>query len=129
MTPANPEPLTYMEARTSLHRIAQQLRDGEEELEAAAQLKADAEAEWLKIYASSRLRRKAEGCGSGEAEALAKGDAADARQVLVLAEGRYKLALERLENRRGDRASMHKLADWARTLNPDADQGMRRRAA
>lgn len=128
MTPANPEPLTYMEARTSLHRIAQQLRDGEEELEAAAQLKADAQAEFHKIRAKSFLRRKAEGYTDTGAVSLRNGDAADAEAALMRAEGRYKLAFERLENRRGDRASMHKLADWARELNPTGEQ-TRRRAA
>lgn len=118
----NAQPLDYAGADALLRRARDRIKDAEEELEKRLTEKAEAERDYRKQLSEAYLRRKSEGRGSGEAELLSKGDVTELSFRRDLADGLVKAALEALENRRGDRASLHRLVEWSSKVNPDAEQ-------
>jgi hypothetical protein len=124
----NPEPFDFNQARAGLSRIAQQLRDSEDFHRTQVERLADAEAAYRKGLAQAYVRHRADGKGAGEADVLSKGDCADLSRERDIAAGMVRAALEALENRRGDRASLHRLADWSQRFNPEGEQVLRRAA-
>lgn len=133
MTPrANPtpmefaDPLDYEDARQALKTSATIIRACETDIDEQIQRAANASAEY-----NAQLARKvitlrtnhAEGekaMGATEAELRAKGSAELSAYATAkdIEEGRVKLAFAKLENRRGDRASLHKIVDWSMRFVP-----------
>lgn len=82
---------------------------------AAVERKATAQAEYRRVKAVEMLTAKA-AHGATVAEAIANGtDAvADAYQERILAEGLERAAFSRLRLSEEDRATFHRIAEWAR---------------
>ena len=119
---ANPVPLDFQQARVQLHTVARQLRDAEQFHREQIQRHADAEAAYRSALAQAYTRHRADGKGAGEADVLAKGDCASLSRERDIAAGMVRAALESLENRRGDRASLHRLVEWSQKFNPTGEQ-------
>jgi hypothetical protein len=117
----NPVPLDYDDAQRRLHTVAQQIRDAEQRHRDAIEKAADAESAYRKGLAQSFVRHRADGKGAGEAELLAKGDVADLTRARDINSGMVRACLEELEDRRGDRASLHRLVEWSAKVNALAE--------
>lgn len=117
----NPQPLDFHDAQQRLRQIAQQLRDAEAFHREWVENHADAESAYRKALAQAYTRHRADGKGAGEAEVLSKGDCADLSRARDIAAGMVRAALESLENRRGDRASLHRLVEWSAKFNPTGE--------
>jgi hypothetical protein len=120
------DPLEYEDARQALKASATIIRACETDIDEQIRRAAEAAAEY-----NGQLARKvitlrtnhAEGekaMGATEAELRAKGSAEVVAYATVkdIEEGRVKLAFAKLENRRGDRASLHKVVDWSMKFVP-----------
>jgi hypothetical protein len=116
------DPLGMEEARSAMREASRHIRDAETRHKAQIEVAADAAKDYRKGLATAYVTRRAEGKGAGEAELLAKGDAADLERVKAIQEGMVKACLEELEDRRGDRASLHKLVEWSMKVTPVGEQ-------
>src|SRR5688572_26586844 len=103
------DPFDEHDARPALQNISRKIRAAEEWHQECVQRAADAEEAYRKGLAQAFVTRRSEGRGAGEAEILAKGDVAHLSKARDVASGMVKASLEVLENRRGDRASLHRL--------------------
>jgi hypothetical protein len=111
------DPLDYEDARHALKASAERIRSAEDEIEQQITKAADAEADYRKGLAKRilELRTGTSPKGATEAETLAKGS----EYVTALSQKRdierdmVKLRFAVLEDRRGDRASLHKIVDWS----------------
>jgi hypothetical protein len=119
---ANPTPLTYEQAETALREIGRQIRDAERRHRDQIQTAGNALADHKKVMHQAALRFRAEGKGAGEAEFLAKTAAADQEAAAYIAQQLVKATADELENRRGERASLHRLAEWSQRFNPTGEQ-------
>jgi chromosome segregation ATPase len=107
------QPMSYGEAERRMGAMAQRIRDAERDYDRAVEEAADAEAIYRKSLAE-RFRAQREGGAAVEAAMTqARGECFNLSRERDLAVGRVRKALEALENRRGDRASLHKLVDWS----------------
>jgi hypothetical protein len=135
MSRANPvpmrfvDPLDYEDARQALKASAERIRAAEDQLETQIKDAAEAEAEYRKALARKiiDLRTGEKPKGATEAETLAKGSDAVAAysQIRDVKRDMVKHAFAVLEDRRGDRASLHKVVDWSQRL--DASASLRER--
>jgi hypothetical protein len=120
---ANPVPLTYEQATSRMREMARQIRDAEAQHRHQIKIASEAVARHRKAqhdaYLVFRIQEKK---AAGESEFLAKtaagGEEADAyaQRELVRA---YQ---DRLEDLRGERASLHRLVEWSQKFNPTGDQ-------
>ena len=122
------EPLDYEDARQALKAAAQRIRDAEELLEQRFESKALAERDYRRKLSERLVHHRSEGKGAGESEVLAKGDVADLSHARDLADGMVRVAHEILEDRRGDRASLHKICEWSQRLDAFAQRDQARAA-
>jgi hypothetical protein len=128
----NAEPLDFATAERKMLDAARRIYEAEKELETRLTDKADATSEYRKALAMAYTRRRAEGKAQDESKILAQADAADAEKAMLITDGLAKAAGESLENRRGDRASLHKIVEWSMKVAPDGqrqDAGQLRSAA
>jgi hypothetical protein len=116
------DPLAMEEARAAMREASRHIRDAETRHKTQIEVAADAATAYRKGLATAYVTRRAEGKGVGEAEVLSKGDAADLERTKAIAEGMVKACLEELEDRRGDRASLHKLVEWSMKVTPTGEQ-------
>ncbi len=131
------DPLDFEDAREALKASAQRIRDAEHALEERIDKSAKAEAEYRRQLARKiiELRTGKPPAGATEAEKLAKGtDLVTAySEIRDVEAAMVKHAFAVLEDRRGDRASLHKIVDWsmkvAERVPPDDGQTYGRRAA
>lgn len=105
--------LTYDQAVDALRSITGQIRKLEDQLDSAIAEHADAEAGYRSQYAFQLRKYRDEGKTVAEAEATARAEVAVLDRDRIKAEHRIKSVLERLEDRRGERASLNALVRWA----------------
>lgn len=116
------DPLDYEDARQALKASAERIRAAEDRLEESINEAAEAEAEYRRQLARKMIHLRTTSdhaigkpLGATEAEKIAKGDpevtaysqARDIKREMI------KHAFGVLEDRRGDRASLHKIVDWS----------------
>jgi hypothetical protein len=107
------QPLSYSDAQTALRNVTANVREAERCYEQAVEQAAEAEATYRRVLAKTMRQLRAEGMPIGLAETCAKGDVADFSRDRDRAAGDLRLALETIENRRGERASLHRLIEWS----------------
>lgn len=116
------DPLSMDEAREAMIAAGRNLRNAEERHRHALERAADAEAAYRAGVAQAYTTLRADGKGAGEADTLAKGQCAPLSRERDIAQGLVRACLEELENRRGDRASLHRLVEWSAKVNPFSEQ-------
>jgi hypothetical protein len=107
--------LTYDQAAAAVRKLGQQLRALEAELDKVGSEHADAEGAYRVLFANAMRRHRKDGATVAEAEAFAKADAASLARARDRSESRIRELLEQLEDRRGERHSLHRLMDWSMT--------------
>jgi len=105
--------LTYPQAVDALRSITAQIRRLEDELAAAITEHADSEAAYRSQFAFQLRKHRDEGLAMEHAVAAARAEISVLDRDRIKAEHRIKLTLERLEDRRGERASLNALVRWA----------------
>jgi hypothetical protein len=122
MTGGNPVPLSYEQAQRAMSKIAGQIRDAEARHREQIEKAGEALNSHKKAIHTSALRFRADGKGATESEFLAKTSVGDYEAQAFVAAQMVKAIADEMENRRGDRASLHKLVDWSMKVNPTAEQ-------
>jgi chromosome segregation ATPase len=112
--------LTYEKATEALRSITAQIRDLEKQLRTAIDERADAEGAYRSQYAYRLREHREAGSTVAEAEAYARADVVVLSRARDSSEYRIRELLERLEDRRGERHSLHRLIDWSRGAPPEA---------
>lgn len=111
--PTTHEPMSYGESERRMQGAAQRIRDAERALETASEDAANAEAIYRKNLGERFGALRAEGVAVEAAKIQAHGELFNLSRERDIAAGRVRKALEVLEDRRGERASLHKLVDWS----------------
>lgn len=111
------EPMSYPEALAALDDLTAEVRELERDHHQAGENAAATEANYRRELAASYVAYRALGKAQAEADTMARGDCAkfsDERD-----RDRYAVThvAELLENRRGERASLHKLVDWSAAID------------
>jgi len=106
--------LTYDQAVDAMRSITGQIRRLEQELAKAHEQAADAEGAYRSQFAYQLRQQREAGATVAEAEAYARADCAVLDRDRRRAEGAIREVLEKLEDRRGERHSLHRLVDWSR---------------
>lgn len=107
------EPMTYEQTATLLRESGQRIRAVEEDYKHATEDAADAEALYRKSLGDAFERYRKDGKGVEESMTLARRDTFQLAKERDRAAGKARYQLERLEDRRGERASAHRLAEWS----------------
>jgi chromosome segregation ATPase len=107
------EPMSYADAERRMGAMAQRIRDAEADLAIASEDAASAEAVYRKSLGERFVALRSEGAAVEAAMTQARGELFNLSRERDIAAGRARKALEVLENRRGERASLHKLVDWS----------------
>jgi hypothetical protein len=110
---ANPG-IDFAQAQRGYHENAGSRRTAREALTKALRAKAQGEHDYRKGLAVAYTRYRNEGKGQGEAEILAKADAAGFALTRDMADADAKAAQARLAELEGERASLRQLIDWTR---------------
>jgi chromosome segregation ATPase len=106
-------PMTYAEAERRMQGMAQRMRDAERAYETASEDAANAEAIYRKSLGERFAALRESGAAVEAAMTQARGELFNLSRERDIAVGRVRKTLEALEDRRGDRASLHKLVDWS----------------
>jgi hypothetical protein len=107
------EPMSYADAERRMGAMAQSIRAAEKALETASEDAANAEAFYRKSLGEKFGALRSEGVAVEAAKIQAHGELFQLSKERDIAAGRARKALEVLEDRRGERASLHKLVDWS----------------
>jgi hypothetical protein len=110
--------LSYEKAVEAARSITGQIRRLEDEITQAMSEHADAEAGFRAQYALKLREHRETGATVAESEAFAHAACAVLNRDRIKAEHRVRDLLERLEDRRGERHSLHRLMDWAMPSRP-----------
>jgi hypothetical protein len=119
-------PMTYDAAAISMREAGQRIRAVEEAHKIAVSDAADAEALYRKTLGDKFEANRSDGKGVEESLMLARRDTWNLLREREKATGMVRYQLERLEDRRGERASVHKLVEWSgamAVLNGKTRQG------
>lgn len=111
--PTSHEPMSYGDAERRMQGMAQRIRDAERAYETASEDAANAEAVYRQALGSRFKALREEGVAVEAAKIQAHGELFNLSRERDIAVGRVRKALEVLEDRRGERASLHKLVDWS----------------
>ena len=111
--PTMHEPMSYAECEQRMQTMAQRIRDAEKALGTASEDAANAEAVYRKSLGERFAALRSEGVAVEAAKIQAHGELFNLSRERDIAAGRVRKALEVLEDRRGERASLHKLVDWS----------------
>jgi hypothetical protein len=114
--------LSYQQAQRAMNKVAQQIRDAEARHRQQIEKAGEALADHKKALHSAALRFRGEGKGATESEFLAKTSVGDYEARAFVEAQMVKAVADELENRRGDRASLHRLVEWSLKVNPTAEQ-------
>lgn len=106
-------PMSYADAERRMGAMAQAIRAAEKALETASEDAANAEAIYRQALGSRFKALREEGVAVEAAKIQAHGELFQLSNERDIAAGRARKALEVLEDRRGERASLHKLVDWS----------------
>lgn len=107
------EPLTYAQAVEAARTITNQIRAAEQKLRAQITEAADAEGVYRKQLALASRKARETGATVAEAETQARAQTAPLARDRDVAQGSVRACLEELEDRRGERATLHRLIDWS----------------
>jgi hypothetical protein len=107
------DPLNYDAAATSMREAGQRIRSVEEAHKLAIADAADAEALYRKTIGDTFETYRTGGKGVEESLILARRDTWNLLREREKATGMVRYQLERLEDRRGERASIHRLVEWS----------------
>jgi hypothetical protein len=110
------EPLTYEQSATALREVGQILVSVEKAYKLAVENAAIAEALYRKSLGDKFESYRKEGKGVEESNLLARRDVYNLSLERDKASGMMRYELERLEDRRGNRASLHRLVEWSGAL-------------
>ena len=105
--------LSYDNAVEAARNMSTTIRALERELGAAMNEHADAEAGYRAQYAFKLRANREAGSTVAESEAYARAECAVLDQARIRAEHKVREVLEKLEDRRGERDSLHRLIDWS----------------
>lgn len=108
--------MTYDQAASAMREQGQVIRAVEEVYKLKTEEAADAEALYRKALGDKFATYRADGKGVEESMTLARRDVWNLERERTQAAGRARYELERLENRRGERASLHRLVEWSGAL-------------
>jgi conjugal transfer/entry exclusion protein len=111
------EPMTYAQAKEEMARAARAIRNAEGACKVASDNLATAEALYRQAFAKRVAELRTAGESATAAEARTRGEVAALSRERDQASGALKLAYEVLENRRGERQSLHRLVDWSSGLD------------
>ena len=112
-----PEPMTYSNAEERLTAQAVRIRDAEKAYEEAVKSAADAEATYRRAVASKLDEHREAGLSVEHANAKARADCYVLSRERDFASGMVRKALEVLEDRRGERESLHRLVAWSHSID------------
>jgi uncharacterized coiled-coil protein SlyX len=101
--------ITVDQARETLRRYAQQLRDLEGKLDKQIGLAADSEAVYRKTLALKYAEHRNAGAAVAESELRARADVVELSRDRDVARDRVRALLEELEDRRGERNAYQSL--------------------
>jgi chromosome segregation ATPase len=107
------EPMSYRESESRMQSMARRIRIAEKALAKANEDAATSEALYRKSLGERFKQLRAEGAAVEAAMTQARGELWNLSRERDIAAGRVRLRLEQLDNRRGERASLHKLVDWS----------------
>lgn len=107
------EPMSYRESESRMQSMARRIRIAEKALAKANEDAATSEALYRKALGEKFKQLRAEGTAVEAAMTQARGELWQLSRERDIAAGRVRLRLEQLDNRRGERASLHKLVDWS----------------
>lgn len=120
-------PLTYQDFREAAHKLATRRRSARELLEQAVTRHADAEAEYRKARALAYVAHR-DAANAGERDAQVDAATADLRRGRDVAKGMIDAARELLAEVDAERASLHRLADWALRVDPTGSEDRDRKS-
>lgn len=109
----DPKPMTYAESATALRDSSQRIRAVEETYKRAIEDASVAEALYRRTLGEKFGEYREKGMAVEAAMTQARADCWNLSRERDLANGTVRYELERLEDRRGDRASLHKLVEWS----------------
>lgn len=107
------EPMTYDQAATAMREVGQRIRFVEDQYETAVSDAADAEALYRKSLGDKFEAYRTDGKGVEESMTLARRDVWNLSRERDKAQGKVRKCLEQIEDRRGERASVHRLVEWS----------------
>jgi hypothetical protein len=110
--------LSYEKAVAAVRSISGQIRRLEDEISVAMGEHADAEAGYRAQYANKLREHRQAGATVAESEAFARAACTVPDRERIQAEHKVRELLERLEDRRGERHSLHRLMDWSMPSRP-----------
>lgn len=113
--------LSYAQAVEAARNLTGTIRRLEGELRGAMGAHADAEGAFHAQYAHKLREHREAGATVEEAKAYARAACAVLDRDRIAAEHRIRETLEKLEDRRGERHSLHRLMDWSRGAPPGGD--------
>src|SRR3954469_15695238 len=111
--PERLEPLQLPEARQNAQNLARARRKSVEELERAAQVRAQSEVEYHEAKAKAMARLRSEGCAITEAQELLKGEVSSALMQREMAVNAVMILQEKLASIDAERATLHRLMEWS----------------
>lgn len=111
--PTTLQPMTYQQAEDRMRGKAREIRATEKDCDKASEDAATAEAIYRKALGERFKALRDEGTAVEAASTQARGELFHLSRERDIAAARVRLAYERLEDRRGERASLHKLVDWS----------------
>lgn len=110
------EPFTFDQAANLLREYADRIRKLETEYKTAVEDSANAEALYRKTFGERFEHHRGEGLAVEAATVAARKDTWNLERERVKAAGAVRLALEKLEDRRGERGSLNRLVEWSGAL-------------
>lgn len=113
-------PLDYETFRDGARDLAARRRAAREELERAVKRHAEAEAEYRKARALAHVQ--ADGSDANARKTQVDAATADLAKARDIAKGMIGVAHELLAEVDGERASLHRLADWSAKVDPSASE-------
>lgn len=111
--PTTLQPMTYRQAEERMQGKAREIRNAEKKCDEASEDAAAAEAVYRKALGEVVKGLRDKGTAVEAAQTQARSELFRLSRERDIAIGRVRLAYERLEDRRGERASLHKLVDWS----------------
>jgi len=111
------EPMSYAQAEERLTAIALKIRDAEKDLDAKIEAAADAEAAYRRAVAGKLDEHREAGLSVEHALARARADVFLLSRERDAAQGAVRAAHEVLEDRRGERESLHRLVAWSHSID------------
>jgi hypothetical protein len=105
--------MTYDAAEEAMRRSAATIRALEDEYETAMNDYADAEALYRKSIADAFRKYRGEGQAVEASMTMAKGDCWNLSRERDRAMAKSRVVMEKLEDRRGERVSTHRLVEWS----------------